>query len=171
MSEPFILPTPDLLMAQLFCDYLSHPASIAAGVPDAGTLPKLVMDSGIVPQLPSLVVAAREEKGSVGARRVIDVSVMLLTWLKAASQAADEVTQTTRTEASQWLCKIDARLQDRGALNAFLTGLDAERRKGWTIMKLLFNGNAVPMRVPESQKVHYATTLRVFLFMRPAQSL
>lgn len=152
---------PDYHLAQLFRDYLSTAASITAGLPSLAILPRLVMDSSTEPQLPSLVVAAKEE-GSVGSRRTIDLSFLLLTWLKAADEdAAPVAKQTSREQASEWLRLIDDRLRDVDAFNAFLAArTDLE---GWVILKILHRGAAEPMRNRDKRTVFYALQVRVSL--------
>lgn len=159
--------TPDLLTARLIRAYLEHAGSAAAGVPDNIALPKLVMDDGSVPPRPSVVVAAREEKGSAGPRRVVVVNVMLLTWLRAETGAASVTEQTTRATASAWLAALDQRLRDRAALSAWLAALTEEQRTGWTITKIVYEGAAAPLRNADIHTVNYALTLRLTLFVNP----
>lgn len=164
-----------LFVAHLFCDYLAHDASIATGVPSNEALPKEAMDLGKEPALPSMVVAAKEE-GSKGARRIVNVSVMLLTWLKASDQQAANVAgQTDREEAGEWTAKIDTRLrmmkdgeidgQEAQGFRSWLAGLPAERLAGWRITKLVHHGVAAPQRNKEKRTIFHAVTLDVHLVL------
>lgn len=147
--------TPDLFIAQLLRDYLADEDSIAAGVPDEDTLPKVVMDTAKDPDLPSIVVAAKEIE-SRGPRRTLDVQVLLLTRLKAASGAASSAEFTTRAAAAAWLEKIDERLRNKTALRAYIEALPDESRDGWTCGKLVHRGQAAPMRNAETGTAFYA---------------
>lgn len=149
---------PDLFLAQLIRDYL---AETQTGAADA-SVPKAVMDNGLEPDMPSFLIAAREDEGqSKGPRRVLQVSVLLLTWLKATSAGAATVTrQTTRTEAMALLYAVDKRLRDVAAFTAWLAALDEDRLEGYTILKIVHQGAAAPMRDKESNQVNYALTMR-----------
>jgi glyoxylase-like metal-dependent hydrolase (beta-lactamase superfamily II) len=152
---------PDLHLCRLLRDYL---AATAEGRVDAA-LPKTVMDNGLEPELPSIVLAAKETDASRGARAEVDVSVILLTWLRADdSGAALAGPQTTRAEAAEILAELDRRLRDRAAFGAWLMTLETAAREGWRLMKIEFKGLAAPMREP-SGRVHYALQLRV-VYMR-----
>lgn len=161
----------DLLVATLLRDYLADDSSIAAGVPSNATVPKVTMDLGKEPDMPSMVIAAKEE-GSKGARRVVSVSCMLLTWLKADDDSAATVSgQTDRTDASAWMTKIEQRLRmmkdvdDDGTpiigFRTWLQSLDASRLAGWRIVKIVHNGLAPPMRNKEKRTIFHACTLDV----------
>lgn len=160
----------DLFAAWLFRDYLAAPASITAGIPADSSLPKDVMDMGRVPVLPSLLIAAKEQ-GSVGAMRVIDVSVMLLTWMAATPEnegdpeVAPVAEQTTTGEASAILAPIGRVLRDRAAFKAFLETLELERREDWAIKKIVHNGLAPPMRKKETRTIFYGLTMSVHFFV------
>lgn len=161
----------DFFIATLFRDYLADASSITAGLPSNDELPKVVMDMGKEPDIPSLVIAAKEE-GSKGARRIVNVSSLLLTWLKADDAAAAEVDeQTTRADAAGWMVRIDQRLRamkDEGAVSGFkswVASLSNERRAGWRITKINFNGLAAPMRNKEKRTIFYAATLDIHLVL------
>ena len=160
--------TPDLFIAHLLRDYLASADSIAAGVPDDAALPKWVMDTGKEPPRPVMVVAAKED-GSRGARRVVEVSVIICTWLKADDQnAADVESQTTRAEAMQMLNQIDQRLRDHTAFEVWLASLSEERRTGWTFMKRpIHTGIAPPMRNKDIGTMNYLTGLKLHVFIPP----
>lgn len=160
--------TPDLFVAHLLLDYLASDDSIAAGVPDDTALPKWVMDTGKEPPRPVMVVAAKED-GSRGARRVVEVSVIICTWLKADdANAAPVASQTTRIEAMAMLTQIDQRLRDHTAFSAWLASLSEERRTGWTFMKNpIHTGIAQPQRNKDNGTMNYATTLKLHLFIPP----
>jgi hypothetical protein len=149
---------PDIFLAQLIRDYL---VATETGAADEG-LPKNVMDNGLEPDRPSYLVAAREVDGqSRGPRRVLDVSIMLLTWLRAdSSAAAAHARLTTRTEAMALLHAVDRRLRDVTAFTAWLADLDEERLEGYTILKIVHQGTAAPMRDKETGATNYALTQR-----------
>ena len=166
----------DFFFATLFCDYLAHASSIASGVPSNEAVPKEVMDLGKEPELPSMVIAAKEE-GSKAARRIVNVSAMLLTWLKADDAAAAEVAeQTDRNDASEWIAAVDRRLRmfndvdDDGitiiGFKSWLAALPAERREGWTITKIVHHGLAAPSRNKEKRTIFYAVTFDVHVRLR-----
>ncbi len=145
--------TPSLFIAQLFRDYLTTSESQEAGVP--ADLNIVVMDSGKTPAFPSLVVAAKEEK-SRGLCKTVEVDLLLLTWLKSEDSATSNV-ETTREQASQWLNVIDARLQDRAALKAWLEALDEDRRANWTFRKnITWHGEQPALRDKDMGTVFYA---------------
>lgn len=160
--------TPDLFIAYLLRDYLASDASITAGVPSEDALPKWVMDTGKEPPRPVLVVAAKED-GSKGAHRLVEVSIILCTWLKADdANAAPVDNQTTRVEAMAMLTQIDQRMRDHTAFSEFLASLPEERRKGWCLMKNPVHGGiAAPMRNKEKGTMNYAITLKLHLFIAP----
>ena len=148
--------TPDLFVANLIRDFLADEDSIAAGVPNDATLPKVVMDNAKDPALPSIVVAAKEVENR-GPRRTIDVQVLLLTRLKAGDVGAAVSTQfTTRTQAGEWLEAIDHRLRSYQALKTWIEALPDERRIGWTCGKLVHRGQAPPQRNGQTGTAFYA---------------
>lgn len=154
---------PELHLAQLLRDYLSTAGSLAAGLPDLATLPRLVMDHGREPTPPSLVIAARESE-SLGSRRVVEVSVILITWLRTdAAGAAVVQRQTTRSQAATWLRAIDDRLRDHAALAAHLAEQSAAAPEGWCILKVVHRGAAAPMREQDTGRINYALTLSFHL--------
>jgi hypothetical protein len=149
---------PDIFLAQLIRDYL---AGTETGAADEG-LTKAVMDNGSVPERPSFLIAAREAEGqSRGPRRVLDVSIMLLTWLRADSAAAATNNKlTTRTEAMALLHAVDRRLRDVAAFTTWLTDLDEARLEGYRILKIVHQGTAAPMRDKDAGTANYALTQR-----------
>lgn len=148
--------TPDLFIANLIRDYLADEDSIAAGVPNNETLPKVVMDTAKDPDMPSIVVAAKEV-GNRGPRRTIEVQVLLLTRLKAGDVGAAVSDQfTTRAAASAWLEKIDERLRNKSALKTYIEALPDESRVGWTCGKLVHGGQAAPQRNASTGTAFYA---------------
>lgn len=149
---------PDIFLAQLIRDYLTDTQTGAADE----ALTKAVMDNGLEPERPSVLIAAREaENESRGPRRVVDVSIMLMTWLRADSAAAATNDQlTTRTEAMALLHALDRRLRDLDAFTTWLVDLDEERLEGYTILKIVHRGAAPPMRDKDSGVANYALTQR-----------
>ena len=160
----------DFFFAHLICDYIKDPSSILAGVPDNNVLPKEVMDLGKVPDFPSMVFAAKENGGK-GARRIINVSCLLLTWLKSQDAAAAIVAEQTPSDvASGWINAVDLRLHVMldGQLDdstpvlgfkSWLASLPDERRAGWRLTRIVHNGLAPVQRNSEKQTLFYATTL------------
>lgn len=164
--------TLDYFIAHLINDYLSlaHETwmgltdrtateeSAALDLPD--TLQRYTMDLGKTPVFPCLLTAAREASGNTAARRKIEVSVILMTWLKATDAGAAEVTeQLTRAESAALQVAVETRLRDHDALNAWLSDLDTNRRDGWTIMGPIILANASPERDATRHTIHFATTL------------
>ena len=149
---------PDIFLAQLIRDYL---ADTETGAADED-LPKAVMDNGLEPERPSVLIAAREaENESRGPRRVLDVSIMLMTWLRADSaSAATNSKLTTRTEAMALLHAMDRRLRDLEAFTTWLVDLPEERLEGYSILKIVHRGAAAPMRDKDTGATNYAVTQR-----------
>lgn len=157
--------TPDLFLAQLVLEYLATAESAAKGVPD---IPKDLMDSGKEIARPSLVIAAREDdKQSGGGKRVVRVTPILATWLKAAGNDAVPVeSQTTREQASTWLRAIDDRLRDEEAFADWLATLPAERLEGMSFLaRPRYGGAAVPLRGEATGEVSYAVTVTYHLIV------
>ena len=151
----------DFYLATLFLDYLSHADSITAGVPDADTLPKQIMDAGLKPTFPSLVITASEQ-GSMGPRRTVLITVMILTWLKANDEgAADVEEQTTSLQASAWIAKISARLRDREAFKEWHASLPTERTENLALLKCVHKGTASPVRNAQTRTVFYPYSFEV----------
>lgn len=149
---------PDLFLAQLIRDYLADTETDAA---DDG-ITKAVMDNGLEPERPSILIAAREDEAqSRGPRRVLQVSIMLLTWLKADDAGAAAVTQfTTRSEAMALLYALDKRLRNVAAFSTWLADLAEERLDGYTILKIVQQGAVPPMRDKEKGTINYALQQR-----------
>lgn len=156
---------PALFLCQLFADYLGTEESITAGIPAAAVLPVQIMDNGLNPLFPSLVIAAKEDK-SLGYRPTVEVSFMLLTSIRSeAVGAVENAKETTRQQASEWLNIIQQRLQDRAALSTFLGGLDESLSEGWTFRKnITWQGEQPPMRNKEMGTVYYALTCTCHLW-------
>lgn len=149
-------PSPAYFIAELFRDYLTTDASRESGIPSSLNIQ--IMDNGKTPAFPSLVVAAKEEK-SRGLCKTVEVDLLLLTWLKAP-EAVVTGAETTREEASRWLNAIDARLQDRSALKAWLASLPDERLTNWTFRKnITFHGEQPPLRDKDQGTIFYALSL------------
>jgi hypothetical protein len=149
---------PDLFLALLIRDYLTDTEADAA---DDG-ITKAVMDNGLEPERPSILIAAREDDAqSRGPRRVLQVSIMLLTWLKAdAAGAADVAKFTTRSEAMALLYALDKRLRNVDAFSTWLADLAEERLEGYTILKIVQQGAVPPMRVQDTNAINYALQQR-----------
>jgi hypothetical protein len=161
----------DLLVAQLYVDFLSHAGSAATGVPTAEDLPIEAMDIGKEPNYPSLVVAAKEGN-SRGARRVVAVTFMVLTWLRSQEPGTAEVAeQTTRDQASEWIGAVDRRIRqmEDGTIDdepvlgfrSWLASLSAERLQGWRITKIVPGGMAPVQRNEKMRTIFYGCTMDV----------
>lgn len=168
--------TIDYFVAHLFHDYLSlthadwmalldlTPTTDTAALDIPDTLARASMDLGKSPVFPCLLTAAREATGNTQARRKVDVSCMLLTWLKATDDNAAEVAQQlTRAESAQIQVAVENRLRDFDAFDAWLATLDAERRAGWQILGPLVIANAAPDRDKDLRTIHFATTISLTL--------
>lgn len=164
--------TIDYFTALLFRDYLalSHAdwmallsrtptaESAALDIPDA--LPRHGMDRGKDVIYPSLIIAAKEADGNTPAKRVLNVSCYLPTWLKAAdANAADVPEQLTREQSAGVQVAVENRLRDRESFYTWLATLDAERLKGWSIMSRLQIANAAPARNKTERTIDFATTI------------
>jgi hypothetical protein len=149
---------PDLFLAQLIRDYLAATETDAV---DDG-IAKAVMDNGLEPERPSILIAAREDEAqSKGPRRVLQVSIMLLTWLKAADAGAAAVSKfTTRSEAMSLLYALDKRLRNVATFSTWLADLDEERLEGYTILKIVQQGAVPPMRMQDTNAINYAVQQR-----------
>ena len=164
--------TIDYFAALLFHDYLSlthaqwmalldrtvTTGTTALDIPD--TLARASMDLGESPTLPCLLVAARERTGNTPARRGVDISCMLLTWLKAADAGAANVAeQLTRAQSAATQAAVENRLRDTEAFNAWLADLDPTRLAGWSILGPMVIANAAPERNAQQHTIHFATTI------------
>lgn len=168
--------TIDYFVAHLFHDYLALPHedwmalldravtedTAALDIPD--TLARASMDLGKSPVYPCLLIAAREAAGNTQARRKVDVSCLLLTWLKAADeQAAEVTTQLTRAQSAAIQVAVENRLRDLDAFDAWLATLDEDRLTGWNIISPLVIANAAPARDQKDHTINFATTISLTL--------
>lgn len=164
--------TIDYFTAMLFRDYLalSHaqwmalmnrtPTSGTAALDIPDTLPRHGMDRGKNVVYPSLIIAAKEADGNTAAKRVVNVSCYLPTWLKAADEnAANVPEQLTREQSAAVQAAVETRLRDREAFYIWLGTLDSERLQGWTIMSRFQIANAAPARNKTERTIDFATTL------------
>jgi hypothetical protein len=167
----------EMFIATLFRDYLAHADSVRAGVPDATALPKKVFDMAVQPELPSLVIVAKENN-SKGAKRIVNLSFMQLSRLVADDDAAAAVTNAqTTAELLASMAKIEQRLRimetgedDDGPLlgwKAWHASLDAEWREGYRIMKLVHQGCAPIHRKTDQRVIIAACTMEVHLVLVP----
>lgn len=165
--------TIDYFLSQIIRDYLklSHtgwmalkgltPTVDTAALDIPAGFPIVAVDFGGVPVRPGITVAPRETDGSTSARRQIQISCLLCTWLKSSAEGAAEVTQqTTRGEASAIQIAMDNRLRDLDAFSAWLATLDSETLAGWNIIAPLVVSNAPPARNATMHTVDYATLIR-----------
>jgi len=153
--------TIDLLIADLLRDYLQ---ATHTGQADAA-IPKELMDGIAEPERPVIILTAKEEPVKTSSRREITVNPVLCTWAKSEETgAATNEDQTTRTEAATIMAAIEARLRDTSAFQTWLSALDSTRRDGWSILKIIHEGQAPLMRPDASSRsVLYSLTLRVHL--------
>ncbi len=156
--------TLELVIASIIHDYL---VATQTGWADAA-VPKEMMDAIKEPARPVLIISTKEDPTKTSARRVITVNPVLCTWAKSEEEgAADVGTQTTREEASRIMAAIDHRLRDQTAFGAWLQTIDAERLAGWSIMKLVHEGHAPPMRPDASRSSLFSLTMKMHLFVAP----
>lgn len=167
----------EMFIATLQRDYLAHADSIRAGVPDATTLPKKIFDLAIQPELPSLVIVAKEN-GSKGALRRVNLSFMQFARLVADNENAAAVTNAkTTAELLASMAKIETRLRtmesgedDDGPLlgwKAWYGSLDAEWREGYRITKLVHQGCAPIHRTTDKHVIIAACTMDVHVTLIP----
>lgn len=153
-----------IFFATLFQSYFSGADSVAAGCPDADTLPLRIMDVALKPPLPSGVVVAMEN-GSRGAHRIMNISVQVFNGIKAASEAAADVEwQTALTTVSGWLAPMERRVRqmadadDDGTLilgwRSWLLAQTADEKTGWRALKFVYSGMATPKRRDETTLIH-----------------
>jgi hypothetical protein len=155
---------PEYFIAALLRDYLT---ATQADTLDAA-IPKILFDGGKVPEPLSIVIVAREAEDKKSNVRRLEVTVNLITWLKAADAAAAAVaTQTTREAAASILQRLENRLRDDAAFNAFIAdiadGADADSLDGWSIVSRRFDGIGSPMREADTHKMTYPIRLRYSL--------
>jgi hypothetical protein len=156
--------TLELVIASLIHDYLT---ATQTGCADAA-VPKELMDAIKEPERPVLIITTKEEPAKASERRVITINPVLCTWAKSEEAgAADVGTQTTREEASRIMAAIDHRLRDQSAFSTWLQTIDAERLEGWTIMKLVHEGHAPPIRPDASRSALFSLTMKLHLFVAP----
>jgi hypothetical protein len=151
--------TPDVTLAAIVLGYLQDAASITAGVPSQSTLPKFTMDTGKTAVVPCFTVVASEGQ-SVGNKRILTVAGMLMAILRNADSnaPADSVSlakSLTRDQAGQYLDAIESRLRDLSALNTYLASLSTDARDGWTILKIVCQGQ--PKIEREKDGAHFMT--------------
>jgi hypothetical protein len=167
----------EMFVATLQRDYLAHADSIRAGVPDNTALPKKVFDMAVQPELPSLVIVAKEN-GSKGAHRIVSLSFMQMARLVADDVNAAEVTNAkTTAELLASMAKIEQRLRtmktgedDGGPLlgwRDWYDALDAEWREGYRILKIVHQGCAPIHRKTDQRVIIAACTMDVHLVLVP----
>lgn len=167
--------TIDYFVAFLLRDYLAlthadwmallerTPTSATALLDIPNSLPRYSMDRGKNAEYPSLLIAAKEAEGNTTARRTVEVSCILMTWLKATAAegetAAAVTQQLTRGASAAIQVAVENRLRDREAFNAWLATLSDERKAGWNIISPLKIANAMPARSVTEMTIHFATTV------------
>lgn len=167
----------EIHLAEIWRDYLAHADSIRAGVPSNTDLPKVVFDLAKEPDLPSLVIVAKED-GSKGARRIVNLSFMHLARLIADDADAAAVTNAaTTSEVLARIARIDERLRtmQTGSLDgsdllgwrAWYATLDAQRTAGFRITKINFLGTAPVQRKRDESTIIAACTLDVHVRLIP----
>lgn len=138
--------SPDLHCATLIRDYLVYDseldvtADVPARVPDATVLPKVIMDSGEQRKVPCLAINAAETGDSSGARRTVEVALLMPYLLRnqdadAPTDAVSQAQTLTRATASQRMDIIECRLRDDAAFNTWLATLSESDREGWSILR------------------------------------
>ena len=168
--------TIDYFTALLFRDYLalSHadwmalldrtPTTQTAALDIPNSLPRYSMDRGKDVEYPQLLITAKEAEGNTQARRILNVSCILQTWLKAADDGAANVAkQLTRAQSSAIQIAVENRLRDTLAFNAWLATLPDDRKQGWNIISRLQIANAMPDRDQTVQTINFATTITLTL--------
>jgi len=153
--------TIDLLVADLFREYLEDTSTDQA---DAA-IAKDLMDGIAEPTRPVIIITAKEEPVKSSSRREITVNPVLCTWAKSEEAgAATNEDQTTRTQAAAIMAALEARLRDADAFQSWLSALDSTRRDGWSILKIIHEGQAPLMRPDASSRsVLYSLTMKVHL--------
>lgn len=167
----------EIFFATLQRDYLAHADSIRAGVADNTALPKKVFDLAAQPDLPSLVIVAKED-GSKGAKRTIALSFMQFARLVADNESAAAVTNAETTAALlASMAKIEQRLRtmqtgtdDDGSLlgwKGWYASLAAEWREGYRIQKFVHHGCAPIHRKTDAHVIIAACTMDIQLVLVP----
>ena len=123
MTDP--RPSAPLFFSQLMLDYLNSADSLAAGVPTAAELPRVVLDAGTIQTVPGLVITAQEQSGGASAKKVMHVMFAVLYQLRAsgadaAADAASLAHSTTFIAASRMHDLVASRLANVAAFRAFL---------------------------------------------------
>lgn len=168
--------TPELFMAQLWHDYLALPheeymaltdsevteETIALDIPDA--LARQIMRTVEVPDPPVMIIAATEDDSSRGRRREILTSIMLRGWLKADSAPASTL-MSTREQMAAIIRAAQRRIMNDAAWQAYLTGLDAETKAGWTILKTIHGRVVKPMINEQVGTLMQGLAIRQFVLM------
>lgn len=167
----------EMHLAEIWKDYLSSTDSIRAGVPDNTALPKGLFDLARQPDLPSLVISAKEE-GTKGARRTVNLSFMRFGRIIADDENAAAVTNAvTTSQVIADIARIDTRLRTMktGTLDGtpllgwrdWYATLDAERRAGFVISGISFLGCAPVQRRNDKRAIIAACTLDVHVRLVP----
>lgn len=167
----------EMHLAEIWKDYLSSTDSIRAGVPDNTALPKGLFDLARQPDLPSLVISAKEE-GTKGARRTVNLSFMRFGRIIADDENAAAVTNAvTTSEVIADIARIDTRLRTMktGTLDGtpllgwreWYATLDAERRAGFVISGISFLGCAPVQRRNDKRAIIAACSLDVHVRLVP----
>lgn len=167
----------EMHLAEIWKDYLSSTDSIRAGVPDNTVLPKGLFDLARQPDLPSLVISAKEE-GTKGARRTVNLSFMRFGRIIADDENAAAVTNAvTTSEVIADIARIDTRLRTMktGTLDGtpllgwrdWYATLDAERRAGFVISHISFLGCAPVQRRNDKRAIIAACSLDVHVRLIP----
>lgn len=167
----------EMHLAEIWKDYLSSADSIRAGVPDNTALPKVLFDLAREPDLPSLVIVAKED-GTKGAFRTINLSFMHLARIGADDDAAAVVADSqTTSDVLATIARIDTRLRTMktGTLDGtpllgwrdWYATLDAERTAGFRITGLRFLGCAPVQRKADKRVIIAACTLDVHVRLVP----
>lgn len=152
--------TPDVFFAQTVLDFLSSSESIAWGVPDNTTLPKVRMDAGKKMGLPQLTINASEGQNK-SALRNVTVMGLLMARLRnsdadAPTDAASLAGTLTRDTAAGYLDLVESRLRNLPAFYDYLGTLTDEQRTGWKILKIVTRQQA---RVEREKEAMHEMTL------------
>lgn len=143
-----------LFFATLFQAWFQGTDSQAAGCPSNAELPILLMEAAMKPPLPSAVIVA-VENGSMGAKRVMQISVQLFNGIKATSSGAAEVEwQTSFAKVSGWLVQMERRMRQMNDIvdgattikgwKSWFAAQPNDLRDGWRAMKFVFHGTGSP---------------------------
>jgi hypothetical protein len=154
--------TIDLVMADLLRRYLEDTATGAA---DAA-VPKHLMSFLEDPQLPSIVITAKEETSKNTSSVTLSLSIILCVSLKSEATGAAQVDQwTTQNQASVILQAVNTRLRDTGAFQTWLGTQDSDNLAGWTLLKIVHEGLAAPTLGGEARTLMQAVTMKLHLLV------